>query len=160
MLVLISRRDAPCAIALACARSARSRPDGPRSSPRRQVVLARAVLDEAVRHADTAGPAGVLRALQCSSTAEPAPPATTFSSIVTTRGASRRSRRQRFVQRLHEAHVDERRVERSAAAAAGFDHRAEAAGRGRCRRAARLRAADGSARIVFSTATPGPAPRG
>ena len=59
-------------------------------------------------------------------TALPAPPATAFSSTVTMRSWRARQPADEFlVERLHEAHVDERRVEPLGERLAGRHHRAE-----------------------------------
>ena len=78
-----------------------------------QAVLAAAVLDEAVRNADVQPRhATALGDRAPRRTALPAPPATAFSSSVTKRGVRRRELAQQLlVERLDEAHVDDRGVE-------------------------------------------------
>ena len=164
ILVLINRRAAR-ARRPACARSARSLRGPRRRRGRRKPGCPRASHVRRSRPARRpAGPAaGCPMRCRTSSTAEPAPPATTFSSSVTiARWLAAIAGNQRLVDRLDEAHVDERRVERLGR---GRRRRPPScrrrAARGRCAPRRRTSARPiGSACIVFSTATPGPRPRG
>ena len=118
----------------------------------RQAVLARAVLDEPIRNADIAASAReAARRPGTSLIALPAPPATTFSSTVTIAAMRRGEPRDQFlVERLHESHVDQRRVEPLGDALARRHHRAEREQRSPLRPSRRTSALPtGSARIAL-----------
>ena len=101
-------------------------------------------------------------AASASATALPAPPATTFSSTVTSASCSRASRAHELdVERLHEAHVGDRRVELLGGGERRMQHRPEREERDAVRALRRLAPdfalADRQRVHRGSIATPGPA---
>ena len=115
---------------------------------------------------DAASASSTPAAASASATALPAPPATTFSSTVTSASCSRASFSDELgVERLHEAHVGDRRVELFGRGQRRLQHRAEREDRDAVRRGACPRAGPRPCRRAAraSSASIGdarPAPRG